>query len=60
MTALATLTSAPTTAVARLYLAGMVPADDLPQASKFDNRTTWDNTGPKFDNRPSWDNWSKR
>lgn len=31
-----------------------------PAMAKFDNRPTWDNTGPKFDNRPTWDNWNKK
>jgi hypothetical protein len=60
MTALALLTAAPADALIRLDLTGTIPVGGLPQASKFDNRPSWDNTGPKFDNRPSWDNWNKR
>ena len=60
MTALALLTAAPASALTPLDLTGVVAPDGLPQAAKFDNRPTWDNTGPKFDNRPSWDNWNKR
>jgi hypothetical protein len=60
MTALALLTSAAAAVVAPLHLTGAVPADDLPQAAKFDNRPTWDNRVPKFDNRPTWDNWNNK
>lgn len=60
MTALALLTAAPAAAIGPLHLTGTVPADDLPQGAKFDNRPTWDNSAPTFDNRPTWDNWTNK
>lgn len=30
------------------------------QASRFDNRRTWDNATKRFDNRRTWDNWDKK
>jgi hypothetical protein len=60
MTALAHLATAPAAAIGPLQLIGIVADGRLPEAAKFDNRTTWDNTAPKFDNRPTWDNWNNK